>query len=120
MFVVLVGLACWTTPTIANADWTTLKNYLRPGVTVSLETKERVEIIHQDSKTKVIITVGTSGNAHLFRQLRQRRGGNPYWAWFAGVKYGDISQQTWGKIFRFEFLRLLRRSSPQLSANAPG
>jgi hypothetical protein len=101
-------LAC-IIPCEASAGWDKVKRYIRSEVQIQLEKPERLELYHPATNSKVVMTIGQSPDSTIYRKLVRRRGGNPYWVWFAGKQFSTISAAKWSKILRVEFLRIVRR-----------
>ena len=108
-----LSAALTAAPSESAAEWKKVKTYLRPGVSVVSETPQRLEVYHASTKSRVIMTVGFSREATIYRKLVRRRGGNPYWVWVAGDSFRTISGEDWSKILRVQFLRIVRRPRPQ-------
>ncbi|MEM1247288.1 MAG: hypothetical protein AAGA81_19735 [Acidobacteriota bacterium] len=98
----------------AQGQWKMLKRFIQSDVVIVEETKSVLILRHPEVTEMMVIGLKDGVDADIKADTAQARGGNPYRIWVASEKLlQDPSKpkQVWGRFFRSEFLRILKRPS---------
>ena len=96
----------------ARADWSKVKRYLQPRVRVVSETEDSLVVRAPELQRELVVSRAADVDCDIRASLRTRRGGNPYRVWSATRRLLEdphLPKPAWGRFFKSQFLRILRR-----------
>lgn len=102
----------------AHGEWTMLKRFLQSNVVIVEETPSRLTLRHPEVTDLMVIGLEDGVEADIRGKIAQVAGGRPYRVWVASEKLLQDPakpKQVWGRFFRSEFLRILKRPRGEIT-----